>query len=62
MSIKRLGDEYDLNEAKKIYEIEVGSPPKYPRDIVDYFPQLSAMASWWLKDLSDWIENNNKSN
>lgn len=60
--LKRLGDEYDLNVAKKIYEIEVGYPPKYPLDIVDYFPQLSAMASWWLKDLSDWIENNNKSN
>lgn len=60
--LKRLGDEYDLNAAKKIYEIEVGYPPKYPLDIVDYFPQLSAMASWWLKDLSDWIENNNKSN
>ena len=60
--LKRLGDEYDLNAAKKIYEIEVGYPPKYPLDIVDYFPQLSAMASWWLKNLSDWIENNNKSN
>ena len=60
--LKRLGDEYDLNAAKKIYEIEVGYPPKYPLDIVDYSPPLSAMASWWLKDLSDWIENNNKSN
>lgn len=60
--LKRLGDEYDLNAAKKIYEAETGHAPQYPLDIVDYFPQLSAMASWWLKDLSDWIENNNKSN
>ena len=44
--LKRIGEEYDLDAAKKIYEAETGHAPQYPLDIVDYFPQLSAMATW----------------
>ena len=54
--LKRIGEEYDLDAAKKIYEEETGHAPQYPLDIVDYFPQLSAMATWWLNDLIKVIE------
>lgn len=54
--LKRIGEEYDLDAAKKIYEAETGHAPQYPLDIVDYFPQLSAMATWWLNDLIKVIE------
>lgn len=54
--LKRIGEEYDLEAAKKIYEEETGRAPQYPLDIVDYFPQLSAMATWWLNDLIKVIE------
>lgn len=58
--LKRIGEEYDLDAAKKIYEEETGHSPQYPLDIVDYFPQLSAMATWWLNDLIKVIEEENK--
>lgn len=58
--LKRVGEEYDLDAAKKIYEAETGHAPQYPLDIVDYFPQLSAMATWWLNDLIKVIEEENK--
>lgn len=58
--LKRIGEEYDLDAAKKIYEAETGHAPQYPLDIVDYFPQLSAMATWWLNDLIKVIEEENK--
>lgn len=58
--LKRIGEEYDLEAAKKIYEEETGYAPQYPLDIVDYFPQLSAMATWWLNDLIKVIEEENK--
>lgn len=54
--LKRVGEEYDLDAAKKIYEEETGHVPQYPLDVVDYFPQLSAMATWWLNDLIKVIE------
>ena len=58
--LRRIGEEYDLEAAKKIYEEETGHAPQYPLDIVDYFPELSAMASWWLNDLIKVIEEENK--
>lgn len=58
--LRRIGEEYDLEAAKKIYEEETGHAPQYPLDIVDYFPQLSAMATWWLNDLIKVIEEENK--
>ena len=58
--LKRIGEEYDLEAAKKIYEEETGHAPQYPLDVVDYFPQLSAMATWWLNDLIKVIEEENK--
>lgn len=58
--LKRIGEEYDLDAAKKIYEEETGHAPQYPLDVVDYFPQLSAMATWWLNDLIKVIEEENK--
>lgn len=54
--LRRIGEEYDLEAAKKIYEEETGHSPQYPLDVVDYFPQLSAMATWWLNDLIKVIE------
>lgn len=54
--LRRIGEEYDLEAAKKIYEEETGHAPQYPLDIVDYFPELSAMATWWLNDLIKVIE------
>jgi hypothetical protein len=44
----RLGEEYDLDNANKIYEKEMGYPPEYPMDIVSYFPQLSELATSFL--------------
>lgn len=58
--LRRIGEEYDLEAAKKIYEEETGHAPQYPLDVVDYFPQLSAMATWWLNDLIKVIEEENK--
>lgn len=42
--LKRIGEEYDLNAANRIYEQEKGEPPAYPMDIVNYFPDLARMA------------------
>lgn len=52
----RLGEEYDLDAANKIYCEEVGHAPKYALDIVSYFPELARMAD----DILDKIEKQSK--
>lgn len=49
--LARLGAEYNLTEAKKIYERELGRPPKYPLDLVGYFTELSQLADDFLEKL-----------
>lgn len=47
----RLGEEYDLEQANKIYEQEIGHAPKYALDIVSYFPDLGRLADDFLDRL-----------
>ena len=47
----RLGEEYDLEQANKIYEQEIGHAPKYALDIVSYFPDLGRLADEFLDRL-----------
>ena len=47
----RLGEEYDLEQANKIYEQEIGHAPKYAIDIVSYFPDLGRLADEFLDRL-----------
>ena len=47
----RLGEEYDLEQANKIYEQEIGHAPKYAIDIVSYFPDLGRLADDFLDRL-----------
>ena len=47
----RLGEEYDLEQANKIYEQEIGRAPKYAIDIVSYFPDLGRLADDFLDRL-----------
>ena len=47
----RLGEEYDLEQANKIYEQEIGHAPKYAIDIVSYFPDLGGLADEFLDRL-----------
>lgn len=47
----RLGEEYDLEQANKIYEEEIGHAPKYALDIVSYFPDLGRLADEFLDRL-----------
>ena len=47
----RLGEEYDLEQANKIYEKEIGHAPKYAIDIVSYFPDLGRLADEFLDRL-----------
>lgn len=44
----RLGEEYDLAAANRIYAMENGYPPRYAIDIVSYFPELAALADEYL--------------
>lgn len=52
----RLGEEYDLNAANRIYEEELGHCPKYAMDIVSYFPELARMADAYLDKLEEATE------
>lgn len=54
----RLGEEYDLNAANRIYEQERGEPPKYPMDIVNYFPDLARMADSCLNSIEKRLVDN----
>ena len=47
----RLGEEYDLNAANQIFEVEQGRPLTYALDIVSYFPELARMADLYLDKL-----------
>ena len=47
----RVGEEYNMDEAKKIYEKELGEPPKYPLDIINYFPELAEIATDYVRKL-----------
>lgn len=49
--LMRVGEEYDLTAAEKIYENERGHKPVYPMDMIDYFPELSRLAEEFLNDL-----------
>lgn len=46
--LKRVGEEFDLSAAEKIYEKENGHKPQYPMDMVDYFSDLSTLAEVYL--------------
>lgn len=48
-----LSEKYNLDEARAIYEREVGHPPKYPIDIVTYFPDLGEEADYFIDGL-EW--------
>lgn len=50
--LTRVGEEYDLDEANRIYEQELGYKPKYAIDLFSYFPELGRMAD----DILDKIE------
>lgn len=52
----RLGEEYNLNAANRIYEEEVGHVPKYAMDIVSYFPELARMADAYLDKIEEVTE------
>ena len=49
--LMRVGEEYDLTAAEKIYETERGYKPVYPMDMIDYFPDLSRLAEEFLDGL-----------
>lgn len=46
--LKRVGEEYDLSAAEKIYEKERGCKPAYPMDMIDYFSDLAIFAESYL--------------
>ena len=52
----RLGEEYALNAANRIYEEEVGRVTKYAMDIVSYFPELARMADAYLDKIEEVTE------
>lgn len=47
----RLSEEYDIDEANRIYELEIGHKPQYAIDIVSYFPELGRLADEFLDKL-----------
>lgn len=49
--LKRVGEEYNLQEAERIYEEERGTKPEYPMDMVNYFSDLSNLAEIYLDKL-----------
>lgn len=52
----RVGAEYDLNEADRIYQQETGHEKRYMLDLVDYFPELADMATNWIDEMLNWIK------
>lgn len=52
----RIGAEYDLSEADRIYQQETGREKRYMLDLVDYFPELADMATNWINDMIKWIK------
>lgn len=57
--LMRVGEEYDLTAAEKIYENERGYKPVYPMDMIDYFPELSKLAETFLNGLIE-LESSKK--
>jgi hypothetical protein len=53
----RLKEEYDLDAAIKQYEVERGYKPKYIMDVVDYFPQLSELATEYINYVANRARN-----
>jgi hypothetical protein len=49
----RLKAEYDLDAAIKIYEQERGCQPKRIADVVDYFPELSELATEYINTVAE---------
>ena len=49
--LKRIGEEYDIDAANRIYEKEKGYHPKYQMDIVSYFPELGILADEFLEKI-----------
>lgn len=47
----RLSEEYNIDEANRIYELEIGHKPQYAIDIVSYFPELGRLADEFLDKL-----------
>lgn len=47
----RVGEEYNMDAAKEIYEKELGFPPKYPYDLINYFPELAEIATEYINKL-----------
>lgn len=52
----RVGAEYDLNKADRIYQQETGREKRYMLDLVDYFPELADMATNWINEMLNWIK------
>lgn len=52
----RIGAEYDLNEADRIYQQETGREKRYMLDLVDYFSELADMATNWINEMLNWIK------
>jgi hypothetical protein len=52
----RIGAEYDLNEADRIYQQETGREKRYMLDLVDYFPELADIATNWIDEMLNWIK------
>ena len=50
--LTKLGQEYNLRAINKRYEQELGYPPKYAIDIINYYGELEAAADRIL----DWME------
>lgn len=53
--LARLGEEFNLDAARKIYENELGYPPKYALDIVSYFPDLANLADDYLDKVEEYV-------
>lgn len=51
--LTRIGEEFDLDYANRIYAEENGRPPKYALDIVSYFTELGNFADVYLDKLED---------
>lgn len=60
--LSKLSEEYDIDEAKRIYEKENGYPPEYPMDIVDYFPEMEEKAEEMITKVFKYFLEKSKSN
>lgn len=55
--LQRLSEKYDLDQAREIYNNEVGYYPIYAIDIVCYFPELGEEADKYLDRLEKVVYN-----